>query len=343
VNALAKSEVDDAVEQAQKIVRTVEELDYVSPNSVLYNSLIDCITKRSSRDAPSQAEDVLAKMQQMHNDGHSDVRPTSYTYSMVLTCCARSQDDGAAKRADRILMNMEQMYADGLSDVIANDRCYSAVITAWARSGSHNAVQRSFELLYRMEQNLKTGKPHGRPNAHCYNACIHSIAKSSLSGSGKAQKCQEILQRMISQKEKGFVESSPSLITYSTILNGEYLMLCVETFQLKFAHRNKCFLVLVLACAYAHGSQHDKKEAFNLAKSCFQTLIESEDMKPCTSCYSNFFHVIRLLKPGAVRDLLTEAAFKEASESGKIDEQVLHNVRKLLPPEVARKLLSDRT
>ena len=221
MNALAKSEVKGSVKQAQMIVQTVEDLDYVSPNSVLYNSLIDCITKNGGIDAPSQSEEILEKMKQMHNDGHSDVRPNSYAYSMVLTCCARSQDQGAAERADRILMNMEQMFVDGHSDVIANDRCYSAVITAWARSGSVRAVQRSLELLDRMEQNLNEGKAHGRPNAHCYNACIHAIAKSSLSGSGKVQKCQEILQRMIAQKERGFLESSPTLVTYSTILNGE--------------------------------------------------------------------------------------------------------------------------
>lgn len=223
MNALAKSDAVDSVEQAQMVVRNVEELDYVSPNSVLYNSLIDCVTKNGGINAPSEAEEILAKMQQMYNNGHLDVRPNSYAYSMVLTCCARSRDDGAAERADRILMNMEQMYLDGHSDVIANDRCYSAVITAWARSGSLHAVKRSLELLDKMEQNLKEGKPHGRPNAHCYNACIHAIAKSSLSGSGKAQKCQDILQRMIAQKEKGFLDSSPTLVTYSTILNGEYL------------------------------------------------------------------------------------------------------------------------
>lgn len=101
------------------------------------------------------------------------------------------------------------------------------------------------------------------------------------------------------------------------------------------------FLIL-LACAYASGDQHDKKESFNLAKSCLQTLIESEDMEPCSSCYTNFFLVIaRLLKPGKVRDMLAEATFKEASASGaKVHKQVLRNFRNA-SPVVASKLLSD--
>ncbi len=100
--------------------------------------------------------------------------------------------------------------------------------------------------------------------------------------------------------------------------------------------------LLVLACAYANGDLNDKKEAFNLAKSCFRTLLESDDMKPCPSCYTNFFLVIsRLLKPGEVRDMMAEATYKEASASGgKISIQVLKNFRNA-SPVMATKLLSD--
>jgi hypothetical protein len=97
----------------------------------------------------------------------------------------------------------------------------------------------------------------------------------------------------------------------------------------------------LLACAYANGDQNDKKEAFNLAKSCLRTLIESDDMKPCPSCYTNFFLVIaRLLKPGEVRNMLAEATFKEASvaSGGQVDKQVLKNFRNA-SPIIARKLL----
>lgn len=99
---------------------------------------------------------------------------------------------------------------------------------------------------------------------------------------------------------------------------------------------------LLLACAYANGDLNDKKEAFNLAKSCFRTLLESDDMEPCLSCYTNFFLVIsRLLKPGEVRDMITEATYKEASMSnGKIEIQVLKNFRNA-SPAMANKLLSD--
>lgn len=141
-------------------------------------------------------------------------------FSMVLTCCARSAEPGTAERAERILLNMESLYAEGLSDAAANSRCYSAVITAWARSNDPNAVDRAFALIDRMEQNGKHTSPHGKPNTHCYNACIHAIAKSQHPR--KAEKCKEVLQRMSTAVADGFHDATPSSITYSTIINGEY-------------------------------------------------------------------------------------------------------------------------
>jgi len=319
VNALAKSGDVDAVSHAKEVVRKVEEdLHYVAPNSILYNSLIDCIVKSGQReganDAASQAEEVLRTMEVMHRSGNSNVRPNAYGYSMVLTCCARSKEPGAAERAERILVNMERLHAEGLSDVVANSRCYSAAITAWARSGSLDAVDRAIALVDRMERNGRDGasSPHGKPNAHCYNACIHAIAKSREAG--KARRCREVLERMVAARDDGFHEAAPSLITYSTIIN---------------------------ACAYTNGNEDEKKEAFDLARTCFQTLLESADMDPCDSSFANFFLVIsKHLKHGAVRDQFAEAIFLEGCKRGKMGKLVLSGFRKA-SPSVANRILSE--
>jgi pentatricopeptide repeat protein len=341
VNALAKSGDADAVARAEEVVRRVEEVDFVTPNSILYNSLIDCMVKSRHTDSSLQAEKVLLKMEQMHRSGNRHVQPNSYAYSMVLTCCARSKDPGSAERAERILLNMERLYSEGLSDVIANSRCYSAAITAWARSNSPTAIERTFALIDRMEQNGKDGSPHGKPNAHCYNACIHAIAKSQLPG--KARKCQEVLQRMDSAKSNGFHESAPSLITYSTIINGEY-----ENILKSLSPPNRCsiFIVttpfpLLAACAFTNGNEIEKQEAFDLARTCFLTLMESNDMEPCVSSFTNFFHVVsRHLKDGMIRDQFAEALFRECCRRGKVDNQTLDAFRKS-SPLVAHRILSD--
>lgn len=74
----------DAVARAEEVIRTAEGLDYVSPNSILYNSLIDCIVKSRHKDNSLQAEEILVKMEQMHRSGNPHVRPNSYAYRYAM-------------------------------------------------------------------------------------------------------------------------------------------------------------------------------------------------------------------------------------------------------------------
>lgn len=221
---------------------------------------------------------------------------------------------------------MEHLFSVGVSDVIANSRCYSAAITAWARSDSPDAVDRTFALIDRMERNGRDGSPHGKPNAHCYNACIHAIAKSQLPD--KARRCREVLTRMTLAVDNGFHESAPSYITYSTIIN---------------------------ACAFTSGDDDEKHEAFDLARSCFLTLLESTDVEPCASSFTNFFLAIsRHLKQGAIRDQLSYAIFVEGCRRGKMSKHALDSFRKassvsdrilseykVFPPEWRRNIIHD--
>ena len=80
MNALAKSGDIDAVARAEDIIQKVEELEYVSSNSILYNSLIDCIVKSKEPDSALKAEKILIKLEEMHRNGNKNVRPTPFAY-----------------------------------------------------------------------------------------------------------------------------------------------------------------------------------------------------------------------------------------------------------------------
>ncbi|KAL3788273.1 hypothetical protein HJC23_011905 [Cyclotella cryptica] len=311
VNAISNSKAPDTVDRAEDIVRKVEELDFVRPNTVLYNSLINTIVKSGKANSSERADRVLKRMEKVRQSGNSDVNPDSFAYSMVLTLCARSKEPDAAVRASNILDSMEHLYSQGHTKVVANSRCYSAVITAWARSGSPDTVQQAFALIDRMEQNKRIGSPHGTPNAHCYNACIHAIAKSSESD--KVKYCLDILQRMNDARDAGDFESAPTLVTYSTILN---------------------------ACAYTTGNEEERKKAFELARTCLLTLLDSKELEPDESTFANLFLVIcRHLGKGEARDRFAEAVFREACRQGKVERQVLYHFRNASPSS-ATKLLS---
>jgi len=81
------------------------------------------------------------------------------------------------------------------------------------------------------------------------------------------------------------------------------------------------------------------REAFNLAKSCFQTLLESHDMEPNESIYANFLQCIsRHLKPGKTRDEFAEAVFMEGCKHGFINNAVMERF-KLAAPTPAHEIL----
>ena len=232
--------------------------------------------------------------------------------SMVLTICARSNEPDAASRATAILDSMEHAHNNqNRKRIIACSRCYSAVITAWARSGSSDAVQQAFALIDRMEQNRRDGSPHGSPNARCYNSAIHTIAKSS-DQKNKVDYCMDILRRMNSAKENGFIDCSPTTVTYSTIIN---------------------------ACAYTTGDEECRRRAFDVARSCLQTLLASKELEPDESIFSNLLLVAqRHLGDGEARDRFAEALFKEACKVGVVNRDILVRFRRVSPRSAKRLL-----
>ena len=77
-----------------------------------------------------------------------------------------------------------------------------------------------------------------------------------------------------------------------------------------------------------------------MARSCFQTLIESKELEPDESIFADLFLVMcRHLGKGEARDRFAEAIFKEACELGKVDNQVLYHFRNA-SPSVAKRILS---
>lgn len=78
-----------------------------------------------------------------------------------------------------------------------------------------------------------------------------------------------------------------------------------------------------------------------MARSCFQTLIESKELEPDESIFANLFLVMcRHLGKGVARDRFAEAVFKEACKLGKVGNQVLYHFR-IASPSAAKRVLPD--
>lgn len=75
-----------------------------------YNVVINAWAKSAGKGAAAEAEKLLAKMHQLHEEGDPDVKPNVVTYGAVIDSYAKSGEKGAAARADTLLANMIQLH-----------------------------------------------------------------------------------------------------------------------------------------------------------------------------------------------------------------------------------------
>ena len=95
-----------------------------------------------------------------------------------------------------------------------------------------------------------------------------------------------------------------------------------------------------LACAFTIGDEEAKKEAFDLARSCFQTLLNMPEATSAAT-FSNFLLCISPhLKKGGDRDQFAEAVFLEGCKRGKVSKQVLDNFGRA-SPSASNRILSQ--
>jgi hypothetical protein len=124
----------------------------VSPNTIMYGTVIDAWARSGVKEAPYKAEALLQKMQALHESGNHDVKPNTICFNSVITAWARSRDEMAAKRAELILNRMQELYESGSHDVKPNTISFNSVVNAWARSEDKMAAKRAELILNRMQE-----------------------------------------------------------------------------------------------------------------------------------------------------------------------------------------------
>lgn len=112
VNAWSKA---GNVERAEDIVHHMEqfqgqEYEDMTPNHVIYNSLISAYANSRSEDAIDKVESILQKMIDMKSMGKLDASPTRITFNSVLSVYQRSANvQNVSDKAAKILNQMEKV------------------------------------------------------------------------------------------------------------------------------------------------------------------------------------------------------------------------------------------
>jgi hypothetical protein len=140
LNAWSRSEREDAVVKAEKIVAFLESSNSpMKPNSVTYNIMMNTYANQVGEYGYAQkAEDVLLRMTSLQKDGDETVHPDTKSFNTVLKAWKNSGGGvESAKRAEDILRLMVKLYTDGHYDLKPDSVSFKTVIHAYNKHGNY--------------------------------------------------------------------------------------------------------------------------------------------------------------------------------------------------------------
>ena len=177
------------VSRAEAIVAHMEKLmnvegnEEMRPNTVIYNTLINCHAKSRKPDAAQKAEIIFAKMKQFKRDGILSSSPSIITYNTILSALHSDSRNNYTKAKD-ILREMEEE-----STIDPSIRPETITFTTFLKIlAGANEPKKSLiaeGIINRMEENLDDLKL--RPNNLTYDAVL-KVCKFPVSKSNKVRR-----------------------------------------------------------------------------------------------------------------------------------------------------------
>jgi pentatricopeptide repeat protein len=245
INLCSKSNRDDMPEIAERLLSAINDwysrgdLD-VGPNTVTYNSVINCWSKSRNRqdgEAPKRCLELLLTMISKYQDDpqtNRDARPDLITYNTIMNINAQQGD---IKGATTVFNMMKKDYQSGKNNnAKPNIASYTILINAWSKSNTRDAPIEAESLLLEMIDLYSRGILNDSPDKIAYSSVINCWSKSGrIEGPKRAY---DILKTMIikyedsvstsTTEDEGRINNSnnnnnnnvrPDTITFSSVMN----------------------------------------------------------------------------------------------------------------------------
>jgi pentatricopeptide repeat protein len=201
------------VDQATEILHWMLENQDTSippPNSTCFNGLLDAWAKGGRKDAGTRAEQVLERMQQLHDTQGLDTLPTEYSYNICINAWARTPGPQSPIHAEAILRRMVDLHESG-SEIGPSEPAFTSVMNAWANSERNDAPERVAAILHVMEDMAVTNNS-SFVNAIPYTILIKAWGRlASRSAGRKKQECADkIFGVVFHMEERGVTPTAPT-------------------------------------------------------------------------------------------------------------------------------------
>ena len=233
-----KIKITDPKSILERLYKYQETSPNLQPNIQSYSMIIDAISSLveiyDEDYEIAEKEDLMAKVDEIvgwlvdlaSNDiEKSDIyesggggvdapTPNVYLFSSAMDAWTKSGLHGAADRVEELLEHMitlREWYPDW--NIAPNKFTYSTAIDAWAKEKRVDKVQ---ELLQRMQkQAAEENDISLKPGLPAFNGYLVALAKS-----GRVEEAQDLLNQMEDLYDSGELEEPPSVISYSTVIDG---------------------------------------------------------------------------------------------------------------------------
>lgn len=246
IMAYAKSGRQDAVKQAQTLLKKIQASNQISNEA--YIGVITAWANSNHPKAPERAEALLEEMNQ-----HPDLEANTKAFGAVLNVWAKSSNpkalprvliilqsmrdhdieansvvyatvmDAFAKRgkaveAEKILQELIDKYEDTQNEEFApNVVLFTIVIDAWSKSRHPKAPMMAEAILERM-QRLSEANPELQPNAVSFNGVMHAWSNSrNPQAPERAEKILHTLQNLYEESSNPALK--PSRISVATVID----------------------------------------------------------------------------------------------------------------------------
>jgi len=320
INAFTRSKRKGSGRRAEAILDVM--LEYYNEENPKVRLDIRCFThitgyyaKSKEPDAPYRAEYILNRLLSLYEAGVKDLAPTVFAFTSVMDAYSQSKHPDAGVTAERLLKRMREMKKKyNLPDFEINGMVMYRVMNAWSACGDEDAGLRAEVILANLERGYASGNKEMRPDSRIYGLALSAWSRSSTYG--KAGRALDILRRMQKQHQEGNDWVVPSGHAFSLVINS---------------------------CAFASGLDDEQKEAFNIATTVFDEVLESDDIEPSSLTFGWYIQACaRLQKADPVlRQERLVKAFQQCCEHGLVNDFVLARFRDAATEEMFRKAMSQ--
>jgi pentatricopeptide repeat protein len=167
-----------------------------SKNNLPLQSLninLDSLAKSNQPGAASRAQELLQRIEALHQEGYYAVAPDIVSLNSVLNAWANSNEQNAAEKALQLLDESETLTPNIIS--------FNTIILAFSKRG---AAKEAHEVLARMESEY-----HLQPDTISYNSVLYAYAQAN-----QPERAEALLKQMMRVENP----VKPDSISFNTVL-----------------------------------------------------------------------------------------------------------------------------